>query len=108
MCLRVDSQWSGTGRGDLTIRGAGDDHTVQSFGVPARFDQIGCQPIEELRMGRRAALGAEVCRGGDQADAKMHTPDSVRGNPGSYRILPLEKPVLLVPILFQPFWTMVQ
>ena len=51
------------------------------------FPEVDRQPIEQLRMRRPLALGAEVGRRADDARAKEHLPDAIHGDPRGERIL---------------------
>ena len=76
----------------LAIRRRGDDQAEQGLRVPARAHVLAGQPVEQLGMARRLALGAEVLLGLDQADAEQLRPEPVDGDARGQRIAGIDEP----------------
>ena len=67
-----------TGDGARLLVGlAGDDEAVEFLERPAVIHEADGQPVEELRMGRRAALESEVLLGLDDAATKEGGPGAI-------------------------------
>ena len=78
--------------GRLTIRGAGHDGALHLLHVPARVDEGGRQPVEQLRVAREIALRPEVVGGLDQAGPEVHLPETVDRDPGRERVRWIDEP----------------
>jgi len=50
---------------------------VEAFETPAVVHEVGCEPVEEVRVGGRVAEAAEVAGGGGEALTEVLLPDAV-------------------------------
>ena len=66
--------------GRLPIGCAHDNHLLQRVDVPAGADELGGQPVEQLRMSRPFSLEAKVIDRLDEACPKVHLPIPVDGH----------------------------
>ena len=76
----------GPGLRRLPVGRRGDDQPVHRLQAPARRDELGGQPVEQLGMRRRRPLRAEVVLGLDQAPAEVRLPDPVDRHPRRQRV----------------------
>ena len=83
---------SGVTRDDCRYVRARDDQAEHGLHVPARSDELGRQPVEQLRMAGRLALGAEVLDRLHQPGAEEHLPDAVHRHAGRQRIGRVDQP----------------
>ncbi len=60
--------------------------------VPTRPDELDGQPVQQFRVGRRRALGAEVLHRADDAVAELLVPEAVDVDPGRQRVVLVEQP----------------
>ena len=79
-------------RGQLVGLG-GDDQPVHLLHAEPAGDELGGQPVEQPRVGRRSAQRSEVARRLLQALAEVPLPEPVDGHPGEQRILGRGQPV---------------
>ena len=70
------------GHGRLAESVAGDDELIQFLYVPARVDEFEGEPIEKGGVAGKLALGAEVLRCFDEADAHHALPHAVDDDSG--------------------------
>ena len=62
------------------------DHLLQRLHVPAKADELGCQPVEQLRVAREVRLQAEILGRFDDPHAEELFPVAVDGYPCGERI----------------------
>ena len=60
--------------------------------IPAAIDELGGQPVQQLRVRRRGALRAEVLHGRDDAPSEDHLPEAVHGHPRRERMRRIRQP----------------
>ena len=80
--MRIGRHALGRRLGRLHVDAAGHDQLVQPLELPAVLDQVGGEPVEQLRVRRPLALGAEIVGRGDNAPAEMVLPEAVDDDPG--------------------------
>ena len=76
---------SARGLAGLLIGGREHDLAVQPFERPAVGDEARGQVVEQLRMGRLLALGAEIAGRLDQRLAEVPAPDAIDDDAGGER-----------------------
>src|SRR6516162_1948786 len=82
-------------RGDargLAIRGGGNDELEKFLYVPAAFDEVNRQPVEQLWMRRRFAADAPVFRRLDEAQAEDLPPVAINRHASSQWVLRAHHP----------------
>jgi len=76
----------------LPERSARDDQTVHCLDIPVQTNQLGRQPIEQLRMRRPFTAATEILRGTHQARAEMMLPKPIRCDAGCERVFRTDQP----------------
>ena len=61
--------------------------------APALVEQLDRQPVEQLRVAGRRALGAEVVFGFDDAEPEELLPEAVHDNPRRQRVGRIDQPL---------------
>ena len=90
--LRVPLELLGADVGRLAIGGAGHDGPLQGLDVPARVDELGGQPVEQLGVAGELALRAEVLGRLHQAGPEVHLPEPVHGDAGGQGVAGVDEP----------------
>ena len=72
--MRLPAAFDG---GVLLVGGAQHHEPVQMLERPAVFDQFDGQPVEQFRVRRGFAVGAEVVGRGDEAAAEVMLPKPI-------------------------------
>ena len=78
--------------GDLAIGRAQDDHAMQLLEGTAAVAKLDREPIEQFRMARQFALGAEVLLRLDQAGAPQLAPQPVHRHARRQRVVRIDQP----------------
>ena len=78
--------------GRLLVRGAGDDQAMELLHRPAGLHELDGEPVEQLRVGRRLALVAEVLERAHEAAAEEGLPLAVDRDARGERVLRGEEP----------------
>ena len=82
----------GTGDGRLPVGCRGDHLLDRPLDVPAVFEEIGREPIDQVRMGGPIALRTEIARGVGQSPSEDGLPMPVGGYPCRERVLWIDNP----------------
>ncbi len=75
------------------IDGRCDDEALHGFDIPLAGEEFGGEPIEQIFIGGRVTLGAEIFGGLHEADAKIHLPKMIDGDAGSERVGGIDNPL---------------
>ena len=89
---RVRLEGLGVGHRGLAVGGGEHDAPLERLQVPAGVDEGAGEPVEQLRVGRKPALAAEVRRGRDQPAAEEQGPVAVHDHARGEGVPPVEEP----------------
>ena len=83
---------SAVSRRRLPIGRRGDDQLVHRLQAPFPLDELDGQPVEQFRVGRRFALGAEVLARLDEAAAEEARPEPIHRHAAGQRVVRVDQP----------------
>src|SRR5215471_13124077 len=100
--LRIPLLQLGCCLGGLTIGGTGDNQPLHRADIPTASYEFGRKPVEQLRIGWRVALRAEVIHGFYDSLTKIHLPEAIYRHAGRQGIGWIDDPFCQAePILWE-------